>query len=399
MRRTTVGLLSLLVFAGCVMPQPQPLAAQDADQANEPIDWQKARALLQRERAGERLTPEDQAYLDRAKQARAQRGQQSAAPPPRATTGLRPLTEMTAEDRYQDQDGGLYGAGLNEPPAEHLALAMAAAAQVQPLAADGTPSPDGKIALLSVGMSNTTQEFSAFMPLAAADPLKSPKVVMIDGAQGGRVASHWADPTGGVQESPDPQRPGRPSVWDAVTQRMERAAVTPGQVQVAWIKEAEAGPAQYGEFPAHAEALANSYAGILVQLQQRFPNLRLAYFSSRIYAGHATTPLNPEPYAYESAYAVRWTIQRQMQGDPALNADPAKGEVTAPVALWGPYLWADGTTARAADGLVWLREDLGPDGTHPSPAGRQKVAAMLLRFFQTDPTAQPWYLAQPAANP
>ncbi len=129
----------------------------------------------------------------------------------------------------------------------------------------------------------------------------------------------------------------------------------------------------------------------------RFPNLQLAYLSSRIYAGHATTALNPEPYAYESAYAVRWTIQRQMAGEPALNADPAKGAVVAPVALWGPYLWADGTSPRASDGLVWQREDFAPDGTHPSPSGRQKVAALLLRFFQGDPTTQPWYLAAPPA--
>lgn len=396
MRGSTLGLAGLLIITGCVAPAPGPAGAQQADQAAEPIDWERARALLRREQAGETLSAEEQAYLDRAKAARAG-GAQPGAPAPRATTGLKPLTEMGAEDLYESQDGGLYGAGLNEPPAAHRALAMAAAGRIQPLAADGAPDAAGRIAMLSVGMSNTTQEFSTFMTLAAADPLKSARVVMIDGAQGGRVASHWADPHGGAQESPDPQRPGRPAVWDAVQQRLAQAGVTAAQVQVAWIKEAEAGPARLGAFPAHAEALAGYLAGILVQLRQRFPNLQLAYFSSRIYAGHATSALNPEPYAYESAFAVRWVIQRQIQGDPELNADPVKGEVVAPVALWGPYLWADGTTPRAADGLSWLRDDLGPDGTHPSPSGRRKVADLLLQFFQNDPTAQPWYLAAPPA--
>ena len=60
--------------------------------------------------------------------------------------------------------------------------------------------------------------------------------------------------------------------------------------------------------------------------------------------------------------------------------------------LWGPYLWADGVKARKADGLVWEREDLAGDGTHPSPSGRRKVAELLLRFFKTDPTAKGWFV-------
>jgi len=60
--------------------------------------------------------------------------------------------------------------------------------------------------------------------------------------------------------------------------------------------------------------------------------------------------------------------------------------------LWGPYLWADGTTPRKSDGLTYEREDLAADGTHPSESGRQKVAAILLGFFQTDSLAKRWYL-------
>jgi lysophospholipase L1-like esterase len=42
---------------------------------------------------------------------------------------------------------------------------------------------------------------------------------------------------------------------------------------------------------------------------------------------------------------------------------------------------------------VYLREDLGPDGTHPSESGRRKVAAQLLDFLKTDPTSKPWFPA------
>jgi hypothetical protein len=96
---------------------------------------------------------------------------------------------------------------------------------------------------------------------------------------------------------------------------------------------------------------------------------------------------------------VKWLIERQIQGDPSLNPDATKGPVNAPVLLWGPYLWADGMTPRA-DGLVWRCTDFGEDGTHPSdPAGRRKVANLLLSFFKTDPTTRSWFMADPNVTP
>ena len=77
-----------------------------------------------------------------------------------------------------------------------------------------------------------------------------------------------------------------------------------------------------------------------------------------------------------------------------MNYDPAKGEVKAPLLLWGPYLWADGVTPRKSDGLVWKREDFSErDGTHPSPvSGREKVAKLLLTFCKTSDVARSWFL-------
>ena len=41
---------------------------------------------------------------------------------------------------------------------------------------------------------------------------------------------------------------------------------------------------------------------------------------------------------------------------------------------------------RKLDGLVWLKEDVSTkDGTHPSDSGREKVANLLLDFFQKNP--------------
>jgi hypothetical protein len=352
--------------------------------ANQPIDWQRAQELRRREQQGDTLNEQDRAYLERAKQQRRSQAKAAEAPPARETTGLVPITEM-GEGLYKQQTGGLYGRGQNVPPESHLKAAQVQTALIRPRDAQGNPSDTGKIVLISQGMSNTTQEFSVFKKIADADPNKSPQVVIVDCAQGGMAAHQWAYPEVVVKQN-------RPSPWDVMDQRIKAAGVTAGQVQVVWLKQAQMGPAQLGEFPAHAESLRNDVAVILCQLKARFPNLRLAYLSSRIYAGYATGPLNPEPYAYESAFSVRWLIESQLANDPNLNYDPAKGEVKAPLLLWGPYLWGDGIKPRQSDGLVWTREDLGPDGTHPSPSGRQKVADMLLTFFKTDPNAKRWFV-------
>lgn len=352
--------------------------------ANEPIDWQRAGELRRREQQGQTLSQEERVYLERARQQRRLQAQAAETLPARETTGLVPITEV-GDGLYKEQTGGLYGHGRRIPPESHRKAAQEQAALIVPRDGQGNPSDTGKIVLISQGMSNTTQEFSVFRTLADADPNKSPQVVIVDCAQGGMAAHQWAYPEVVVKRN-------RPSPWDVMDQRIKAAGVTAAQIQAVWLKQAQMGPAQLGEFPAHAQSLRDDVAIILRQLRTRFPNLRIAYLSSRIYAGYAATPLNPEPYAYESAFSVRWLIEAQHANDPNLNYDPAKGEVKAPLLLWGPYLWADGIKPRQSDGLVWNRGDLEADGTHPSPSGRRKVADLLLTFFQTDASAKAWFV-------
>lgn len=294
------------------------------------------------------------------------------------STGLAPLTELGPEG-HKGEPGGLYPNGANEPPPAHRAAALAAAARVVPRDAAGGPDEAGKVVLLSVGMSNTTQEFSTFVRDAGRDRRLSRSLTLVDGAQGGQTAAVVRDPTA--------------PFWSVVDQRLAAAGATPAQVQAIWLKEANRQPGADGSpdtLPA-ARRLADDLAAIADVARARFPNLALIYLSSRIYAGYASTPLNPEPYAYEGGLAVRWLIARQIAGAPEL--DPNAG---APVLLWGPYLWADGLTPRA-DGLTWACADFRDDGTHPSDSGRAKVAGMLMDFFAGDATSASWFLADPGA--
>jgi hypothetical protein len=84
-------------------------------------------------------------------------------------TGMVPLTEM-GQELYKGQKGGLYGQGLNTPQEAHQAAVEGQSSLIVPLDPNGQPSPTGKVVLISLGMSNTTQEFSVFKKLADADP-------------------------------------------------------------------------------------------------------------------------------------------------------------------------------------------------------------------------------------
>jgi len=337
------------------------------------IDWDKARALFQRNQRGDKLTPEEDAYLKRAMAARnagarGAGGARTANQRP-APEHLTPLADMSATDRYEGEEGGLYGGGRNTPPEPHRKAAEAELAKIRPLNAEGEPDENGVIGFVSISMSNATQEFSRFKQVADQSPLKSPKVTIVDCAQGGQAMAEWVPAE------------GRP--WEEARRRLAAARVSPRQVQVAWIKLANKAPT--GSLQEHGRKLERDTLAVLHNAKAQFPNLRLAYLGSRIYAGNATGPLNPEPYAYESAFPARWLIQRQIKGDPELSL------TKAPLLLWGPYLWADGLKGRKLDDLVWERADFAGDGVHPSNSGRQKVAEQLLRFLTTDPLAKPWF--------
>jgi len=221
------------------------------------------------------------------------------------------------------------------------------------------------------------------MGQAAAHPdVNHAELVIVDGAAGGQTAGTWDDPTD--------------LNYDRVRdQVLTPAGLSEAQVAAAWVKVANAGPqASLPAANADAFTLLAQMGDIARALRARYPNIRVVFYSSRIYAGYATTQLNPEPYAYESAFAVKWVVQAQITQMAGGPPDPLAGDLdittAAPWIAWGPYLWADGLAGRS-DGLVWQCADLANDGTHPSPSGREKVATMLMQFFLNSPHATPWF--------
>ena len=78
--------------------------------------------------------------------------------------------------------------------------------------------------MISIGMSNTSHEFSQFIQLAEADPHTNPSLVMIDAALNGAAATDIAVPFG--------------EYWTYVDRQLQRREISAAQVQVAWLKTA-----------------------------------------------------------------------------------------------------------------------------------------------------------------
>lgn len=292
---------------------------------------------------------------------------------------FKPLTEM-GTTQYKGFSGGLYPDQKNERPTAHEAAGKKLAESIRPLNADGQPDTNGKIVLLSLGMSNASQVSDGFREQLRNARGLNPRFQFVNGSQGGMVAEVTLNPEEGRGKQ----------FWDTVDERLRQAGVTRAQVQAVWIKQADGGPTQ--GFPGYAQKLQRELTRIVQLVSQRFPNAKLCYLSSRTYGGFATTGLNPEPVAYESGFSVKWLIEEQLKGSPELNFDAAKGTVKAPWLSWGPYLWANGETKRA-DGFSYEPGDFVADGTHHSPAGMRKTGELMLKFFQNDSTTKPWVMA------
>jgi hypothetical protein len=334
-----------------------------------------------------------------------------------------PLMDMTAPNcvnapTYQSFQGGLFENCSDTVPTDHDTHGKNFAAQVQPLDTNGNPSSSGKIVFTSIGMSNAADEFGMFRGIAAGDSgVNHTTLLILNGALGGITANCWTAASGTA-----PCGANVENQYDRVRDTvLAPAGVAEAQVQVVWIKEANGGPgAPNNECGANgcAPLCDPSVSGcvnatnrtealryeaqlgeILRAAKTRWPSLKLAFLSSRIYAGYATIDLSPEPYAFEYGFSVKWEVQAQINQIRTSTVDAVAGDLnynngTVPWIAWGPYLWANGAIPRG-DGLLWCdgqsnapcngEIDFQSDATHPNTQGQTKVANLLMNYFLNSP--------------
>jgi len=248
-------------------------------------------------------------------------GGSSAGP----VTGFIPINDLGPRLYLNQFQGGLYVHGSKQVPPAHILAGLAHGAAIQPLDTAGRPNPAGRYVLLSVGMSNTTQEFWAanhrgpatswsFAGQAAANSIVNhTTLAIVDGAMGGQAANVWVSPSA--------------SNYNRVRdEQLAPLGLTEAQVQAIWLKQADIQPTvALPSANADAFILEKALGDIVRACKIRYPNLQVVFLSSRIYAGYATTLLNPEPYAYESGFSVQRLVQAQINQMAIGQVDPIAG--------------------------------------------------------------------------
>ena len=287
-----------------------------------------------------------------------------------------PLKDLGART-YHGVQGGLYPGGVNLPPAEYHAVGVMRAKSVQPLAVNGIAIGAGRYVLMSIGGTDASAAWCSpssappcngwsFTGRAVSDPaVNHSALVIVNGATPGADFRKWI------------------SAGDSNYNRIRDTRLAPlglseNQVQAIWITLRDSAT----DFPVRASA---SDAGAQIEhltralraLKSRYPNLRLAFISSRVYGGYSADDETP---SYESGFVVKWVIEGSIRDSTA-----------RPWISWGPYPWAQGATVRS-DGLAWPRNDFDSSGARLSQSGEAKLAGLLLDFFKRSPYTRCWFL-------
>lgn len=311
-----------------------------------------------------------------------------------------PLTDFQTGQLYLGKFAGTLYENSNIIPADHAADGLTFAKQVQPLDSQGHPSPNGKIVVISIGMSNWTIEWcslsrsnctpDSFLVLAAQNPqVNHSTLVLVNCAKGGQSADRWVDNSYGN--------------YTQCKQAIAKAHVTSLQVQAILYKDALEFPTQSLTAATQCsptslvDACSYEYnVGLTARfVKTQFPNVKQMFLHSRIYGGYASPgTLNPEPFAYEYGFSTKWLIEAQINQIRTGQIDPTAGDLSytvAPWLAWGPYFWTAGP-AKRSDSASWLPDQYIQDLTHPGEPGTLQVATAMVQFYLTSEFS-PWFVA------
>lgn len=384
-----------------------------------------------------------------------------------------PLVDGDTVGLYKGLHGYLYGhwsdVGTNTPDPRHDTdgKSLANTIALNPICHNGDKN-NCKIVAVAIGMSHWTKELCheqqpgnpqfPFVLNANCDPwtfiykaahnlgVNSADLVLVDCAQDGAPAQDWLDDT---PRGPYAQKHYTDcNNWMSlpVSQGGSGLNVYPDQVQIILFKQADSGqretliqlPAGVGGGGGFIGCTAVPQSGVdpdacvLIYRvgtiarflkSMEYPNASQMFVQSRSYGGYANVYpppngpqiLNPEPFAFEEGFAMKWLIQSQID---EVSSSGSTYNVTAghldytkgysPWIDWGSYIWAANTTIPcqgcSISGLTWVQSNLTgtpcapmecdfqiDDFTHPSSCGRDKVSNMLMYSYCNSPYSMPWF--------
>lgn len=244
----------------------------------------------------------------------------------------------------------------NPTGASQDTIGRAFAALIQPLNSSGVYDGTGKAVLLSLGMSNASDEWCgigsalgntgrnfcgspnytgtapsqySFMQEALHHSLNS-SLVIVNGAISSQEACDYTVTSGTTPPSlcaPFESEGGTINDYDAIKtdQFTSQSLLYEGQVQAIWLKEADVvvlqqqGQSHIGPLAgcsgcteADAYNLETNLGKIVRAAKQRYPNLRMVFLTSRSYGGFTNFGPTKEPYAYEGGFANKWLVKAQI---------------------------------------------------------------------------------------
>ncbi len=300
-------------------------------------------------------------------------------------SGLIPLTDL-GTGFYEGIQGGLYPGGSNERPAIHQQKGIDISHTIEPLNDSGVVNYDnGQVLFIGMGGSNASNAYNMFIDTMKHYDWKGTNPCMnVKGLfYGGKDLHDMIDSTSTFY-------------WDELQGRLFNRDDTWEQVQVVWILEQS--ELESSDLPYYVDYVADQYTRLMQIMLDSMPNLKMVFLSGFHYTGythpdHELFDFLVEPKGYWGNLAIKELIERQINGDPALDFE-GEGKV-APYVNWGPYFWADGVNPRGGDFLIWPCDDYRDDDTgggfHLEEIGKYKEAKMLINFYETDTVSSWWY--------
>ena len=202
-----------------------------------------------------------------------------------------PLPEL-GSDTYLNQQGGLYPGGSNTPPVSYFN------SQIQP--AYNTLNNDNHIVMLCLGMSNLTHACDALIDVVNSSTNVNPALKIVNAGQPGRAQQAWDGGSSG-------------QVWENANKVLSQQGETPAAVDVVVYFNAWGYPNE-PDFVTYAQTMQNSLEITMSTIASVYPNTKLAYVTSREYAGYVVTDLNPDPWAYWDGFAFKWLVADRING-------------------------------------------------------------------------------------
>jgi hypothetical protein len=225
---------------------------------------------------------------------------------------------------------GLNPVAVTRTPAQETA-GITAASLITPRALNGTPSSNGKVVFLGVGMSNTSNVWNGFRAAMNNAGTAPSTLKWLDATMGGMGAPQWADPSC--------------ECWDNLDAKILKAN---SHAQVGAVFLMLVTPYPWQSPSVNAARYQADVEAVVGQLEDRLPNLKLQ------------------------------AIQDSHTGSSWVSASSS-------------MLWTNGDTPRWDGLLLQCPADVTDGGVHLSAIGKAKLGGWLYDSLMADPTTAGWF--------